>query len=828
MKFLLSSLFRHLETSATIEEICETLTKIGLEVESINDFSKILAQFSVAKIISTYPHPESKKLQICQVQTVDSSKPLQIVCGAANARAGIKVAYAKIGSLIPANQMVIKKAKIIGVESNGMLCSAFELGLAGEEESSGILEIPENFEIGEKLSAVYGKNDSTIEINVTPNRGDCLGVYGIARDLAATGIGRLKSASFEKITPDFPFDLKIHNQQSVLCSFGCFRLIKNIRNSKSPKWLVEELESIGINSVSAVVDVVNFVMHELCRPMHCYDNSKIIGDLVIRSSETDEKFTTLNDQNIELNNSTILIADEQNPLAIAGIIGGKSCACSIETTEILLEAACFDSNSISSSGRFYGINSDSRHRFERGVDWKTCEIGIEMATKLILEICGGSPSELMFIGNPFEPKVISFDFSQIKKRTGIEIALNDALSILESLEFEIEKISQLQPSKNLEDNFQFKVKVPPHRHDIFANEDLVEEVVRIWGYDKILAVDLKETYKRSSFSSSEIVGNSNEISDFHGSKSLKCVSENKLSKVRKYLSESDMREIVSWSFVDSELVEIFGELNQSLIIENPISIEMNHLRTNLALGLVFVYQKNSLRGFFDLSLFEIGNVFGDKSMQKTMIAGLRAGKNKPCDHYQDQRDFDIFDVKQNFLEILELYKINQKSLQLDLSSVPSYYHPHRSAAFKLGKNLLGYFGELHPKISKKFDLKHRLNLFEIFFEAIPNHDKSSKIKSYFVNDLQMVERDFAFLVDENLAVGDLLKALETSNSELIKEVELFDIFHGNSLPAQKKSIAVRIKIQPQQETMSSKQIDEISGKIVEDLDKKFGAKLREL
>lgn len=806
MKFSFSSLAQYLATSAGIEEICLALTRIGLEVESVQDCGRELLQFSVAKIASAKPHPESTKLQICLVETIDSKEPLQIICGASNARSGIKVAYAKIGSVIPVNGMVIKKAKIAGIESCGMLCSAYELGLDAIDENSGIIEIPEQFAIGTKISEVFDKNDAIIEVNITANRGDCLGVYGIARDLAASGIGQLKQFSSPKIPANFLFDLEIANFVPQSCPYACFRIIKNVRNCQSPKWLVERLNLVGINSISAIVDITNLVMHELNRPMHAYDRAKIIGKLAIRNSTLGEKFISLKDHELLCNDSTVLISDEQKPLAIAGIIGSSTASCSLESTEILLESAFFNPESISKAGRYYAISSESRHRFERGVDWQTCLVGMELASKLIIEICGGVASDIKIIGEAPEPRIVDFELKSIKRLIGVEVNHVEVEQILERLGFV--RNSEMQNLANANENESWQLLVPSHRHDIFASEDLVEEVVRIWGYEKIT--------KNNSFGQSSIASLSSSSSNIIS----------KFFKFRNLLADRGMSETINWSFVDSRLVELFGKVDESLILQNPISSEMNHLRINLALGLISVYQKNSLRGFFDLSLFEIGNVFEDKNTQKIMIAGLRAGKNKPCDHYHDQRDFDVFDVKQDFLAISQLCGISQKSLQISSENPPPYYHPHRFASVKLGKNLLGYFGEIHPQIAKKFDLKNRPNFFEIFADKLPEPAKLMNRKPFIANDFQTVERDFAFLVDENLAIGKLLQAVENVERQLIYEIELFDIFYGKSIPIGKKSVAFRVKMQPQTETMTSQQIDEISRRIIIEMEKNFSASLR--
>lgn len=675
MRLTLSSLKEHLETSATLDQICNKLTAIGLEVESVEDKAKTLAPFSVAKILEAKPHENSTKLQVCLVETVNSTTAMQIVCGASNARSGIKVAYAPIGSTIPANGMVIKKAKIAGVESNGMLCSARELQLGNED--AGIIEIDEKWPIGAKIADIYKLSDATIEINITPNRGDCLGVYGVARDLAASGIGALKNLEIKKSTATFPFSLEVKNEAVEACNYAAFRHLKNVKNCESPKWLKEKLSAVGINSISAIVDVTNYVMLVLNRPMHAYDANKINGSLHIRFAKNDEKFTSLKNEELVLNEKVLVISDSEKAVGIAGIIGSANSACTLETSEIILEAAVFNAEKISDAGRKLNIQTDARYRFERGVDEKTCESGIDLATQLILEICGGEVSEIKIIGQKSPQKKIEFDLTKIKKLIGIEIFGDKAAQILTELGFKLEK----QSAQKL------LVEVPSHRHDIFAAEDLVEEIIRIFGYDKI------QKEKLEVFATVSV--------------------NNNLHKVRTVLASQGMIETISWSFADSNLVEIFATKNEKLILANPISSELDHMRPTLAIGLLESYKKNVLRNFSNLSLFEIGNVFlgNAPTDQKSMIAGLRAGKNKEQNHFHDERDFDIFDVKKDFLDVIEIFGLRAESLQINNLDLPKYYHPHRGATLRLGKNIIGFFGEIHPAITKKFDLKNRVNFF---------------------------------------------------------------------------------------------------------------------
>ncbi|NBX52949.1 MAG: phenylalanine--tRNA ligase subunit beta [Proteobacteria bacterium] len=787
MKITLSSLKEFLDTSATLDEICQTLTKIGLEVESVEDKSKALNYFSVAKIIDSKPHDNSQKLKICLVETIDSQTPLQIICGAPNAKTGIKVAYAPINSIIPSNLMQIKKAKIAGVESNGMLCSARELNLGNDD--NGIIEIDEKFAIGTKISEVFGIDDATIEINITPNRGDCLGVYGIACDLSATGIGKLKALKTPKIPSEFEFNIKFENHAKNDCPFIAFRIIKNIKNQPSPKWLSDKLEAIGMNSISAVVDSLNYVMHLLNRPMHAYDLQKIGDKIQLKKTNHPTQITTLKNAQHLVDSNILTICNDDEIFSIAGVIGSEQSSCKIDTTEILLESAYFSKEAVARAGRSLNILSDSRHRFERGVDYGSCIDGIELASKLITDICGGKVSDIFIDEQPFNPTIIDFDFNKFQKLIGINLENSYAISILESLQFKVDK--------------NLKVEVPTKRHDIFSSEDLIEEILRIYGYDKILKNDLKLPKKH-------IQANSNLP-----------------HKARILLASKGLTETISWSFVDEKNIDFFCQKNPNLVLKNPISQELSLMRPNLIIGLLNSYQKNYLRNISNLSLFEIGNVFENQNSQKLMIAGLRTGKNSEPNHFGENRDYDFFDVKKDFYDIVDLSGIKPESLTISSDSAPKYYHPHRSASVKIGKNIIGYIGEINPQINKIFDLKNRLYTFEIFLDSLPNNSKNLVRKPFIANDLPIVERDFAFLVDKNILVGDLLKSISAIDKNFIKDIVIFDIYRGEKIDSSQKSVAVKVKIQPIEKTLTSSEIDSISAKIIENLSVNFKAKIRD-
>lgn len=786
MKFALSTLKEFLQTTASPSQISQKLTEIGLEVENIENQADSLSYFTVAEIIETTPHPNSNKLKICKVKTNDSEELLQIICGASNARAGIKVAYAPINSIIPSNQMQIKKAKIASVESCGMLCSARELCLG--DEDSGIIEIPPFHQIGEKISDIFGKNDAFFEINVTPNRGDCLGVYGIARDLASSGIGTLNKLNIQEIASEFSFSFNIKNLQPQSCQAISYRQIRNLKNCQSPKWLQDKLQNVGINSISAIVDITNYIMHLYNRPLHAYDASKISREITIDFAKENQNFISLKKSSHQLNQQILTIADTNSVIAVAGIIGSENSSCDLNTTEILLESAFFNQENIAFSGRNLNILSDSRHRFERGIDPNSCSYALELASKLLQEICGGEFSEIFEFKQDLPSKIIDFDFNRFKQIIGFDIEQNIADKILENLGF-----------KMIETN---KILVPSHRHDIFNSVDLVEEILRIYGYNFISKENLPTIFSNSK----------THIDQLH--------------KIRLLLANSQFIETISWSFIDSKIQQYFAELLPNLLLKNPISGELNYLRTNLIVGLINSYKKNYLRNFSDLSLFEIGNIFLANNGQRLMISGLRAGKNKAQDHFQDRRDFDFFDVKNDFINICEHYGLKSESIIFVDENPLKYYHPHRFACAKIGKNIIGYIGEIHPQITKLFDIKTRINCFEIFFDSLPNSSKNLNPKAFMANDLPVVERDFCFVVNKDFPANNFIKEIKNLDKNLIKSVEIFDIFYGKNLENSQKSIAFRVYLQPLEKTLSSQEIDNVSSKIIDLCKQKFNATIR--
>ncbi len=818
MKFTLSSLKKYLETNASLDEICKKLTAIGLEVESVSDKSKILCEFTVAKILDCKDHENSSKLKICTVLVDRNNTQFQIVCGAKNARAGIKVAYAKINSAIPKNQMVIKKAKIAGIESFGMLCSASELMLNNDDE--GIIEIDEKWSIGEKISDVFACNDAMIEVYATPNRGDCLGVFGIARDLSATGIGTLKQFSLTPLKNHFNFDLNVEIKDHLACEFVVYRQIKNIKNCQSPQWLKDELTAVGINAISAIVDIGNYVIHLTSQPMHCYDNSKINGNICIKLNHQSSKFTSLKNEELTIDENILTVNDQQKIIAIAGIIGAKSSACEDSSIDILLEAGNFNPSNIAYAGRKLNILSESRHRFERGSDPLNCELAINLATQMIVDICGSDSSMISdnkIIGNIRPNKIVEFDINLVKKLIGIDIKKNIAIEILIKLGFKVEEVNSL-----------LRLTVPSYRNDITISEDIVEELIRIYGFEHINNQTLPSNF---GLQSTELNKNKLDITKNNQNSEDKITFNNSFNfnyytnLARQKLIARGFNETINWSFVEDKIIDLFYEKNPDLFLKNPVSIEMNYMRPTLAIGLLNSYKKNSLRNFHNLSFFEIGNIFKNNRHQQLAISGLRIGKNKENNHFHDDRDFDVFDIKQDLFSTLESLNIKPSSLDQSTDNSLRYFHPHRHLSLKFGKNIIANFGELHPAINQKFSIKNRINFFEIFIDEQLISKKSVNFKSFIANDFPIVERDFAVVVNLNLPAINMQKEIYNIDKNLIKEVNIFDIFTSENIGGDKKSVALNIKIQDHK-TLSGEEIEAICNKIISTLHLKFNATLR--
>src|SRR5210317_808767 len=788
MKITYDWLKDHLKTKSTEAQLIEKLTDIGLEVESVETPSSNLDSFKIAKIIKTEKHPDADRLKVCDVD-VGEKDLLKVVCGAANAREGLITIYAPPGATIPKNKMKLSISKIRGVTSYGMLCSESELSLS--EESDGIIELDQskyNKKIGKKY---FSKNQSNlIDLSITPNRPDCLGVKGIARDLASTGFGKFIERKEKKIKSKLNQKIKIqiNKEKNQGCiSFGSC-LITNIKNCESPQWLKDRLISIGQKPISAVVDITNYVMLDLNRPLHAYDADKIDKGIIVRNSKKGERFTALDNKDYTLEENMCVISDNTGVLGLGGIIGGTRSGTELNTKNVLIESAYFDPRSIRKTSKLLNINTDAKFRFERGIDPLSIEQGINIAAELIKEI------------EKFEKTKIEFDSNLFEKISGFKISTKEMTQILKHLGFEIKS------GKN-----NLKLKVPYWRPDVTKQIDVVEELVRIHGYDKIKTIDPEKTRIKPTLTRSQ--------RQFHF--------------LQRSLASKGYLETITWSFTGSKINDLFREQKNSIEIVNPISSDLNVLRNSIFSNLIFYLIKNLDRGFKDISLFEIGPVFfgSEPGQQETVIGGLNAGKKSRLSWLENSRDVDVYDTKQVVIQTLEEAGFNPNKLFID-ENTPNYFHPGKSGRVFINKgkeHLAAYFGELHPNIIKKLDIKtEALVGFEIFIDNLKITKKSlNDQKSKFeVSDYQKSERDFAFIVDKNFISQDLIDVIYNVDKNLIKEVKIFDVYHGENIPEDKKSIAINVSIQSNEKTLKEQDLDLLNKSIIELVEKKTGAKIR--
>ena len=815
MKFTLKWLKEYLDTEAIACEICNKLDQIGLEIEEVIDNGEALKEFKCVCVEKVENHPDSDHLHVCKVRNKNGDL-LQIVCGAPNVKEGMKAVLAPIGVVMPNSDFKISKSKIRGVESFGMLCSEKELGLS--ENHDGIIELDENCEIGKSIAEIKGLDDITIDINITPNRGDCLGVYGIARDLSATGIGKLKEFKNYEINAKTPSPIKVEIQDEN-CQEFMFRYIKSVKNCESPNWIKEKLKAVGINPKSALVDITNYAMLVLNRPLHCYDADKIGGNIVVKKSTGGEKFLALDKNEYILNKGSTLISDTSNNiLGLGGVIGGNSSASSMDTKNVVLECAVFEPISIATTARGLGINTDAKFRFERGVDSKSSELALNYASYLILTICGGESSEIIK-ANPCSndhvcqnglskingDKNIKFDISNVELILGLKIERNDIIDILKKLGYGVK-----EDTTNLN---VLNLTIPSWRNDITIKENVVEDIIRIYNYDNLKEIKIgNEKVKENQFYTTNKI--------FH----------NKLWEATSLMASKGMVEVISWSFMNEKLASEFSSISDKLRLQNPISSELSYMRPTIIPNLMTIAKYNQDRSIENVCLFEKGKIFIDQTPngQRNVIAGIRTGLTCEKDIFNTSRPYDIYDVKKDIFNILKIFSISGDSLTIT-NDVPDYYHPARSGTIKMGNTFLGIFGEIHPLKSNKIGLKHRVNAFELYIDNLPKlkEQKTTQKKRYVLNDLQPIYRDFAFIVDCDLEVGKIIETVKKSNKDLIKEVHIFDIYQGKNMEEGKKSIAFSIKIQPLNKTLNSEEIDLISNKIINEITNKFNGILRE-
>lgn len=794
MKFTISGLKKFLETNASLEQLIDKLLQIGFEVEEVINQAEIYKPFVIAEIISATQHPEADKLRVCQVNT--GKETLQIVCGAPNARAGIKVVLAPVGTEIPANKLIIKESKIRNINSCGMLCSGKELAISDEHD--GIIELSDEYIVGSSFAESHGLNEVLIEIAVGPNRGDCLGVYGIARELAAGDLGTLKPLNTKKINGTFDSPIKplIENPQVAPKYIG--RYFKNIKNCDTPLWLKNYLESIGQKSISALVDITNYFTFVFGRPLHVYDADKV-SSIELRKATKGEKFIALNDKEYALFDEDYCLADGNKVIGLPGIIGEKNSGAYLDSKNIFLEIALFDADEVAKIARRHQIDTDAKFRFERKLDPNFLETALDLASEMIMEICGGEPSNPVIIENSKAPeKAISFSTSIFRKILGVDYQIARVKEILLSLGFKIIKESS--------DNFE--VIVPSWRNDVSIKEDLVEEIARIDGYQNIPPSPMhNENY------SLQILTN----------------KQKNNYRIARFAASLGLTETISFTFMNSKKAALFTALKDECYLKNPISSELDYLRPSLLPNLLEAALKNQNRNYTDIGLFEFESIYKGIHPEDQMLSlsGLRVGYNNEKNIYGDHRKIDAFDAKSDILRILAEFGFDSNKLQLQTSNLPKYYHPGRSAALSLGKVILGYFGEIHPNVLKEYELENTAVGFEIFVDNIPlSKPKYGRKGSLEFSDYQAVKRDFAFLVDKHIEVEQIYRLVSQTDKKLIKEISIFDIYQGKNIAEGQKSVAFSVALQAQDHTLTENEIDSVSNKIIEAISANLGGILR--
>ena len=790
MKFTLSWLKDHLETDADVAAVAEAMTMAGLEVEEVHDPIAALAPFTVARIVSAEQHPNADRLQVCQVETVDGMK--EIVCGAPNARAGLTTIYAPIGAFVPGLGVTLVEKPVRGVVSNGMLCSASELELA--DESDGILELADDLAVGTPAAGVFGA-EPVIDFEVTPNRPDWLGVAGIARDLAAASLGQLKTPSILPVPGTFASPITVRIDAPEMCPVFAGRLIRGVKNGPSPEWLQRRLTAIGLRSINRLVDVTNLVAYDRCRPLHVYDAARLAGgEIVVRggqvSQETGEpeQLIALDGKTYTVDPAMCMIADAggERPIGLGGVMGGESTGCSDETTDVFVECAWFDPLVTAQTGRTLSLNSDAQYRFARGVDPAFVLPGLELATRMILDLCGGEPSEVVVTGQaPANPSAFPFDPARVASLTGLTLDDDRIAEILTRLGFEVAR------------GTPWTVTPPSWRRDVEGPADLVEEVARIEGYGALPSTPLPDLGAPS--------------------KGVLNPRQGRVRLARRALAAMGYAEAVTWSFTKQSTAALFGGGDDALRVENPIAADLDCMRPSALPNLIQAAARNAARGHADAALFEIGPVYlnDQPDGQRTVIAGLIAPR--AARHWGGAGEDALFGLKGDLMALLEALGAPVASLQLVQGQNRDWWHPGRSARLQLGpKTIMVEFGALHPRVLKALDADGPLLAFEIILDAVPEPrgQKSKARGSAQLANLMPLSRDFAFLVEDGKAVGELVRAVAGADKALIAGVSVFDVYRGAGVPEGMKSVALEVSIQPRDATLTEPEIEALSARIV--------------
>ncbi|MGE0288569.1 MAG: phenylalanine--tRNA ligase subunit beta [Bradyrhizobium sp.] len=801
MKFTLSWLKEHLDTDEPLDKLADKLTMIGLEVESIEDKAKALAPFTIARVVTAEQHPNADRLRVCTVDTGDGGAPVQVVCGAPNARAGLISVFSPPGTYIPGKNITLGVGTIRGVESRGMLCSAAELQISDDHD--GIMELPADAPVGKGYAEYAGLGDPVIEINLTPNRQDCTGVHGIARDLFAADMGNFKDPAIKPIKGEFPCPVQVKIEDATLCPGFALRLVRGVKNGPSPEWLQKRLTSIGLRPINALVDITNFMTFDRGRPLHVFDAKKVKGNLTVRPARAGESLLALDGRTYDLDPSICVIADEHGVESLAGIMGGETSGCDENTTDVLIESALWNEINIAQTGRKLGINSDARYRFERGVDPAFMVPGLELATRLVMEMCGGTPSENVVVGNPFgEDRAIDFPVSEVKRLAGLDVPLTEVKRILARLGFMVVGSGPV-----------VKVAVPSWRSDVHGKADIVEEVVRIIGVDKV---------PETPFGRGE-----------EARKSVLTPMQQRTRRARRALAARGMVEAVTWSFIAKPAAELFGGGQAELALANPIASDLSDMRPSLLPGLIAASQANINRGSSDVALFEVGQIFrGDKpENQQTAASGIRHGYASSTGlgrHWSGTASADALDAKADAFAVLAAAGAPMQALQI-VAGGANWLHPGRSGTIQIGpQNVLGWFGELHPRTLEALGADGPLMAFEVILDRIPEaKQKPTRAKPVLeLSAFQPVSRDFAFIVDRKVRAGDLVRAAQGVDKKLITGVTVFDLYEGKGIDPDKKSLAIAVTIQPREKTMTDQEIDAVAAKIVAEVTRKTGGTLR--
>jgi phenylalanyl-tRNA synthetase beta chain len=792
MKFSLSWLKDHLDTDADINAVADAMTMAGLEVEDIHDPAKLLKPFTVAKVISAAQHPNADRLQVLQVDTVDGRK--EIVCGAPNARAGLTTIYAPIGAYVPGLDVTLVEKPVRGVVSNGMMCSASELQLS--DESDGILELSNDLAVGTPAAVVYGA-EPVIDFEVTPNRPDWLGVHGIARDLAATGLGVFKDTAIEPVKGTFPSPISVKVDGDA-CPYFSGRVIRGVKNGPSPKWLQDKLTSIGLKPISALVDITNYLSFDRARPLHVYDLAKLSGTVIEAGLSPDgAEVLALDGKTYKLTADMCAISDASGVIGVGGIMGGDSTGVSDDTTDIFLECAWFDPIRTAQTGRDTKITSDALYRFARGVDPESVVPGLELATRLILDLCGGEASDIVVEGAPPARRAdVTFDPAYVAQLTGLDVPHDQIEAILTALGFGVTKGNP------------WTVSVPSFRRDVDGKADLVEEVARIYGFNKIPSTPLPTVTPKNG--------------------GVLTPQQARASTARRALAAFGYSEAVTWSFMRQDWAKLFGGGDDTLVLANPIASELNCMRPSVLPNLLEAAGRNAAKGSTGAQLFEIGPVyFGDEpNDQKTVISAIKAPAKTR--HWSAVGEDALFALKSDLIRLLEEINVPVASLQLVQGSNTAHWHPGRSARLQLGpKQVLAEFGELHPSVLKALDLDGAYVGFEIRLDLLPQPKaKSGKSKGALsISNLMPLTRDFAFVANDALAAGDLVRAIKSADKALISDAQVFDIYTGTGVADGQKSVAVEVTLTPQDKTLTDADIDAVSQKIIAAA-QKIGAVLR--